>query len=461
MTSDDRGGPAPIEDQLQAWATDAGDRIPAYDATFGSTARPATGRTASWYRRMALGGAAAAAVVAIVAVGLVVLGPDDRGAVVAAGRQGGAAGITVEYERSEYVQTGDPACPPPEATDPTSFDTAVFESWGDRTGKRWRLRVTYPDGATRDVIALGSPYYPTELFTRGDPRGAALGCGSAILLSEPGQGDFFALDPMDELPGDGTRTSVRRYDDVGQRVDGTHADSRGRPADLWRQVIDGFDGAHRGLHQVEEWFVDAGSGDVLEEGRRTTVEGAGTVSSRMTRLESGTRTVPADHFDTDGFVSVGGRPMPSGRQPTIGKPLVGGLGFGPDQWRVQAYQQPGELCLEVTIEPSSATSCGDELQPAVVKLAVLGDVRVLYGMVSPDVATVRVTNASGAPATVRVSNLVVDPFGGVRFFAVRLDPGSKPVAIAGFASDGTERFTIGHLSDCVPAAGIVACRIDD
>lgn len=33
-----------------------------------------------------------------------------------------------------------------------AFDSAVYESWSDRTHKRWRTTITYPDHTTFDVV---------------------------------------------------------------------------------------------------------------------------------------------------------------------------------------------------------------------------------------------------------------------------------------------------------------------
>ena len=99
--------------------------------------------------------------------------------------------------------------------------------------------------------------------------------------------------------------NVPGYDELGTIVPGEYTDSRGRPALLYRQVIDGFavseDGTESALDQVTDWYVDEASGDVLETTFRQTSEGRYEVQQTMVVVSDDRITVDGAMFATDGY----------------------------------------------------------------------------------------------------------------------------------------------------------------
>ena len=178
----------------------------------------------------------------------------------------------VVHEVVEYSQRADITCPTGTPDVTGQFDRMTFETWGDEANGKYRMQVTYPDGTTRDVLNIGSPYYPERIFTRGVIKGRQLGCNESVgtLQYEPGQGSIWSLKPLTAIPhtADG-ETKVPQYDDLGIEVPGVHKDSRGRLATLWRQTVTGATGieggAIYGVRQVTEWFVDPSSHRVMEQ----------------------------------------------------------------------------------------------------------------------------------------------------------------------------------------------------
>lgn len=234
------------------------------------------------------------------------------------------APVTAAYERLEYVQEADLACEGGDLRAVDTFDRSTIEAWGDRVGRRWRNTVTYPDGTRRDVIAVDSPWYPSELYTRGAPEGAVLGCEDGtvgVLVAEPGQYAFYSLNPLADIPEvQAGAPAVPGYEHLGTKIPGAHTDSVGRPAELWRQVVSGYLGdgdAMRGpLTQTTEWFVDAATGDVLEMTYQNAVDGVGTARSRTTRLESSTTDVSPTLFDPSGYTRAASEPPPGSTDTT-------------------------------------------------------------------------------------------------------------------------------------------------
>ncbi|MBV9951754.1 MAG: carboxypeptidase regulatory-like domain-containing protein [Acidimicrobiia bacterium] len=258
--------------------------------------------------------------VLVAAVALAVLA--SLVAVITAGRRdegrGSGSPVTVEYEHLEYAQRAQLRCA---ALPGRGFESMDIETWADRAGKRWRTRVTYPDGSTRDVVAEGSPWYPTDHFSRGEVRGATLGCKQSsigILVAEPGQGGVVSLNPLADDPGrvgSGNVPLVPTYRDVAESLPGTQRDSRGRLARVWREVIGGTTGSGSSrpsirIAQTHDWYV---IGDqVVEERYVNRYAGAGTGRWSLTLVGSGRRTVPGDWFDTAGYRDLGPVQVPSG-----------------------------------------------------------------------------------------------------------------------------------------------------
>jgi hypothetical protein len=250
-------------------------------------------------------------VVAAVAVAAATAGRRDHGV-------GSGPSVTVEYERLVYHQRASLHCPA--ARSAGRYDSMVIETWGDRAGKRWRTRITYPDGSTRDVVAEGSPWYPTDHFSRGQVRGATLGCKDpsiGVLVAER-QGDIVSLNPMADVPADVGEGSglgmplVPSYRDLGEGIAGTHRDSRGRLTRVWRAVTGGTTGSGRqpvDIQQTSEWYV---IGDqVVEERFVNEYRGVATARWSLTLVGSGHRTVRGDWFATDGYEDLGSEPVPT------------------------------------------------------------------------------------------------------------------------------------------------------
>lgn len=217
--------------------------------------------------------------------------------------------VEVAYERVEYSQEANLACPTGTPA-VRGFNRSTFESWADNIGRRWRNTVTYPDGTTRDLIALGSPTDLEATYDRGELRGADVGCpgvdGLDILISEPGQSGYFALNPGGDIMRSPDMAFTPTYKDLGEEVPGAHTDSTGRPADLWRETINGYlevGTAHDQVPivQTTDWYVDHETGEVIERSFSSEIAGIGTARSLLTRVDAGKRMVPQETFDSDGL----------------------------------------------------------------------------------------------------------------------------------------------------------------
>ena len=232
--------------------------------------------------------------------------------------------VVTRYERVEYTQHATLNCPDGQLPD-VGFDHSTLEAWADVDGNRWRNTVTYPDGSTRDLIAIGgSPWYPDELYSRGDRHGHPLGCNNltiGVVVDEPSAHSFFSLNPLAQVPqipstelstplGTATvpaQSAVPSYRELGTLIDGNHTDSQGRTADLWRQTVTGFMTGTSGtwpVTQTTEWFVDPASGSVLEKTYTDQVDQIGTASWTQTLVSSSSITVAADLFDSTGYEQV-------------------------------------------------------------------------------------------------------------------------------------------------------------
>ena len=451
--------PTPIEDQLRAWADDAADQVPPWSPAAPLTApAPPNAR-----RRWLLVGAAAAALVVVAAVGWRVV-DEQRGGVAVTAASGGQ--IEVEYERSEYIQRAELQCTPREQETTPTFARAVYETWADRTGKRWRTTVTYPDGSTLDTIDLGSPYYPTEELTRGRDAGAVLGCDDVILAAAPSGGsvNLMAEVPMVQTPWDSEPfPAVQPFPGNDRtRVAGDHVDSRNRPGERWRSSTSGFDDRGRPIEQVHEWVVERDTDRILEVTTTMKHEGVGSAEQRRTVVEHGIRQVDASIFDTDGYESRGGRPIPPSTAESEKTVVAEGKTDGGEPWTVSAFHRRGEVCVEFAKAPSSSTSCDANPGPVIAQLATLGEDRVLFGMTMPGVASLRVDHDGGEPLTRPTSSRGLASFGH-HFYGFTLPAGLEPTRITGFDAAGKELFVSPPLQVCPGGGGttgIAVCRLD-
>lgn len=313
-----------LEAQINAWAADTAEQIPAWRAD-NQHPQPAQAR----WRRPVVALAAAAALVGVVGWRVTA----DDGQTIATGGSEGAmssplAMRKVDYERSEYrVTVADLTCPG-EGFDGNVVSTVpvVFEAWADRDAKVWRNVVTYPNGTTRQVLARGSAFYPTELWVGGADPSPAVGCADPAigpLATEPGQGNFVSLNPLDAIPTTTDPSGVEMpmvhgYDSAGVRQPEPTVDSQGRPCTIWQQATPGTDGAGRAIGQRIDWCVATDTGTVLELTWTNGLSGIGTAETRQTLIDDQPRTVPDTFFSTDGL-----RREPSAEFPD-GGPMVGG-----------------------------------------------------------------------------------------------------------------------------------------
>ena len=281
-----------------------------------SSPKSLASRRRSRRRRKTLLGLTAVALVAASALGLARHDNDHANVVTSTGDF-----VSVTYERFDYVQHAELTCAAGPVA-PPQFDEATFEVWADQMGRRWRSRITYPDGSTYSVIAEGSPWYPTQLFTRDEVRTTRLGCadpGVQTLVAAPGENSFFSLNPLAPIPtvldplGGPSRPAVQTYQSAGTHVPEAATDHRGRPCERWEQVIDGFAGDSSGptrpVHQIQRWCVDT-AGKVLEHTFENTYEGVGTASRTETLADHSVLEVPQELFATDGYISQPVTPPP-------------------------------------------------------------------------------------------------------------------------------------------------------
>ncbi|MBV9950813.1 MAG: hypothetical protein JO291_02590 [Acidimicrobiia bacterium] len=291
-----------LERQLRAWADDLSDQVTAKGSVVEIT-------SAARRRGRARYLAVAVAVLAIVAVAAVLATRRDYSVRVTT-HPDTARTLTVEYERSEYRQTAHFQCTP---TVNGHFDRWTVETWGDRTGRRWRTRTTYPDGSTRDTIFTGSPWYPDARYLRGKVLGAQRGCtdgrvGIQLFDSD----DVGSMNPMADEPGDGSL--ITGYAENGVVVPGDHRDSTGRPATLYRATTGGTSSSEGLLpvriDQTSDWYVDQ-HGVLIEAVSTSDIAGLSHTESVQTLVARGTREVPADWFSTAGYERRPGRPQPA------------------------------------------------------------------------------------------------------------------------------------------------------
>ena len=245
-----------------------------------------------------------------------------------------------------------------------TFDTAVVETWADRSGRQWRSQITYPDGTTYDSIYQGSAIYPSAAFERGTLIDGSLGC----IRPEDERFNLIRLDTgmltltiLDELAPD-ERPYVRTYEELGTLVDTGVLDSRGRMADTWEQRTSGFAGfgsdannADMALSQVTTWWV-APDSTVTERTFRNTIESIGTATSTQTLVSAETIIVSPEVFATDGYRSLGGTERPE--SPSGGPESTVGTAASPfDSGAAMiVYVRPGAIATAAT--PPTTNNCG-------------------------------------------------------------------------------------------------------
>ena len=302
-----------LQRQLRRWGDDLARLVPPYrHAPTPARLAPATQRRPLWL---------VAAVVATVVVGAGALWRAQTDSTSRVATQGGAA--MVRHERIEVRISANLSCAPIDAS--ATFDHATVDTWADTEGRRYRTRVTYPDGSNYDVIAIGSPYYPTELYERGQARLGPLGCDGEAGFSERGTGvgAIYSLNALAETPRDANGDPlVLGLINSTTPVAGAYADSLGRPAVLREEVITGGYSGH-GLSsapivQTTRVFVDPASGEINESTYTNEIEGLGRLDRIATRTLTATGPATDDLYDHDGYARqpVRSPPTDSGPAPT-------------------------------------------------------------------------------------------------------------------------------------------------
>lgn len=296
-----------IERQLRAWAEDVGNSIPVFrtpeSVGLGSPPPPHTQR-----RRALVAALVTISVSAVASLWYARAAPSSR---VAAGLPASGVGnVTVVHESVAYRQEAQLTCADAPLSRSGAFNSMTIDTWGDAAGELWRNRVTYPDGTYRDLLVIGEPSRPREVLSSGEAKGDVLGCvvdGNGILVAEPGQGSLYSLNLGRSARSNGGAPLSPGYAELGMRVPGSFADSEGRQAELWRQRVTGFaefDGGRHPLVQTTEWFVESGTGRVLETRYVNQVQSLGLAQWTATLIESETSSVPKAVFDRSGYEPV-------------------------------------------------------------------------------------------------------------------------------------------------------------
>ncbi len=239
-------------------------------------------------------------VAAVAGVILVFRGTNNRVAVpsVTTATSASSVGVPVWHQTYEYIQSTDLACDEGASTESGEFNKMTIEVWADLQERRFRQRSTYPDGSTRDVIALGHPSLPRESYERGEPKGTVYEClAYGTVLNDPTAtiSVLFFNSPIEE-PG------AMGYAELGSQLRGEHTDSRGRPADVYQEVISGsIDASGSEINQVTEWFVEPEADSLLEVTMRQTADEVLVFSWTTTLIKQEDSTVDEAFFDTDGY----------------------------------------------------------------------------------------------------------------------------------------------------------------
>jgi hypothetical protein len=271
---------------------------------------------------------AAAVVMAIAAIaGLVALaGHRDEAS------QGGAS-VKIVHTRVTTSTAFRLDCPRQIGNEGT-FTTTIVDTWADRGGKRWRSRITYPDGSSHDMIDIGSAVYPSMSFERGTNHGARIGCVGSnaeemVLVSGP---DLpYHLDITPELAPD-ERAYVTPFTDNATPLPNLATDQRGRSSRLWEFRVNGtvsFDqsgGVEFPTTDLQQWWVAPGNDVHLTQRRYTrTVDTLGTASITETLISEETIEGSGSIFSTDGFTRLPSspRPAPPTPRPTALAPPTG------------------------------------------------------------------------------------------------------------------------------------------
>lgn len=278
-----------IDTQLRAWADDLAGRVPPHRVVLPPRRQRPT------IRDIIL----AAVFVAVAAVAVAQYFDTESGVPVASG-----GGISANYERLTYSQEENLECP--SALLGGKEGTAIIEAWGDREAGRWKTRITYGNGMTRDVLVEGDPWYPAAAWERGELVLASLGCTDddiGVVVAEPAQGGFLSLNamaPARRMPNGLGGRAVPDHESLGEVVAGDYTDSQGRRAVLWQQVVTGTV-ASRPVVQTTSWYVERRTGHLLEKTFVSQLDGVGSAQWRLTSEVLDRRIVPPVTFESTGM----------------------------------------------------------------------------------------------------------------------------------------------------------------
>jgi hypothetical protein len=264
-------------------------------------------RPAPWLTTTAVG-IVIAAVVGLVAI----VGARD-------GATHAGTSVTVVHTRVETSTVFRLDCPT-QIDNEGKFTTTVIDTWADRAGRRWKSRITYPDGSSHAMIDFGSAVYPTTSFELGTNHGARIGCVGSnaeemVLVSGP---DLpYHLDVTAELASD-EHPYVKPFTEIATPTPNPATDSRGRSSKLWEFRLNGTvgfsvgDGVQFPTTDVQQWWVDPSTDLHITQRRYSrTVDTLGTASLTETLISEATVDVPASIFSTDGYTRLPSSPRPA------------------------------------------------------------------------------------------------------------------------------------------------------
>jgi len=299
-----------LQDHLRRWADDLAAQVPPYrHSQFRGREEPVTRRRQLWVV------VAAVALAAAISATALWRASSDSGSRVA------TQGLTntVLHEQVEYRIWAELACVMTAA--PDTFDRATIDTWADSAGRRYRSRFTYPDGSTHDVIALDSPYYPTELYEQGTSRLGQPRCDSTPGFAVAGDGSgVYSLNPVAEIPrhpnGDPLVIGLM---DTTTPVAGEFSDSAGRPAQLREERITGFYSStgidNRPLIQTIRVFVDPATGQINEATFTNEIQGLGRIGWIATRTFTIDEPASDQLFAHNSYTKLPGRVPPTDSRP--------------------------------------------------------------------------------------------------------------------------------------------------
>jgi hypothetical protein len=205
--------------------------------------------------------------------------------------------VTVRHQLVEFTLIANLSC---DRAVGSGMSTMRIETWADFRGGRFRQLATYSDGSVRDRIALGDLNYPSETYASGQSALPVPMCGDDLLGGDPTSGPtVMFFNPPTESP------NTPGYRELGTIVPGEHADSSGRPALLYREVIEGVgvadDATEFQVHQATDWYVDEATGAVLERTFEQTGAGRYEVLQVMLVIADDVAEIDPATFSTDHY----------------------------------------------------------------------------------------------------------------------------------------------------------------